>query len=359
MSRSLGLAIPLWFLHDSTEALEQALGEVGPQHVTATVVAGGHTTIRLRGPAPHVIAHRGGWQYPPDTAAYTDAGLKPPRDTWFGKRNLLAKLQDLLARYDIPLVARLHPTIAGLAEAHPHLAGKTAWDEPLPQRPACPAHPETRALLLDLVSELKDYGATALQLGHWLTDPPLPATGTLAGNAPARELLGLCFCPACQQIARSAGADPDAAAETARMLLNQSATTAATLPGDGPLADYRSARRGEARTWLQVLRQRTGQRGLHLLLDPGQTSPTSEIPVQRNLSQAPAPLDTATWFQDATAINLPIQRPHIPQPDALVRITLQLLQHGVHWIDFDGLASDPDHATMTSVRQAIRYAQRT
>ncbi len=359
MSRSLGLAIPLWFLHDSTDPLERALGEVGPQHVTATVVAGPQTTIRLRGPAPHVITLRGGWQYPPDNAAYTDAGLKPPREAALGKRNLLARLRDLLGRYDIPLVARLHPTVAGLAEAHPHLAGKTAWGEALPGRPACPAHPETRALLLDLVGELRQYEIAGLQLGHWLIDPPLPPAGALAANAPARELLGLCFCPACQQIARSAGADPDAAVEVARSALARTAVETVSVPADGPLADYRSARRAEARTWLQVLRQRTGDLGLHLLLDPGQNAPASEIPLQLNLAGAPAPLDTATWFHDAGAVSLPILRPHIPQPDALVRITLQLLQHGVHRIDFDGLAADPAPATTTSVRQAIRYAQRT
>ena len=114
-----------------------------------------------------------------------------------------------------------HNTYQG--ERHPDKSLRNAFGDPYPYG-LCPSHPEVQAYLEALLSELSAYPLHSLQLESY-GFLGFPHRGhhekvNIDLGAYGKYLMGLCFCPACEQAAQEEGFDlGDARVATQRYLM--------------------------------------------------------------------------------------------------------------------------------------------
>ena len=390
MYSDYGLICNLWDFTSEPEAmLERVLGEVGLDHVTVPVVGGATESFRWNGAQPdHVFTTEGGWHYPPGRDSYKGGTIKPRAARWPGKRDLLAKLSEYLGQRGVKLIARVDlRSVAGLLEHEPHLRTRNAWGEENPAAGACVLSADLRELLRDTLSDLQQYAPAGIQLVDWMADLAV-SRGTLRQfwyQPRLQHLSEICFCPACRQSATSAGVDPDQAARSVRVHIEQFISTPEeysirSLNEDEVLRAYLEARRSDTCNWLEHLADSFGDQQRWMLsnhwLDRGRwlapetaladLKETAFTPVFRYLNES---LDQVK-YQEAVispaaereleqfGIVLPVWYPFVKQAKDLVRTVAELTNAGVSPLDFEGIEQAPSEA-IDWLRQAVRFARRS
>ena len=373
MAARYGIVLPLWsYADDDGQLLERAAGEVGLDHITVPAITGPQSHFRLGGALERpYFQSEGGWHYPPVAKAYGVAGLRPPKARWFGTADHLARLREHLERLGLKLVLRvdLRPVPALLVQ-EPRLCQRNAWGQEVPTAGVCAGDAVARELLHCTLEDLLRYQPTAYELADWVPDHAVNqhAARPLAWHAEARQLLDLCFCPACRQAAERANCDPDQAARSVRVQLERLVGTAAgACDTDVAVAGYIAARSQENLAWLGRLAAADTQRNYDVVHELGQVWPNTErasLGVLFRLARGSAAADAdelglaLRWDGwRGGGVSVPVWQPTFAEPAALVRFTSDAVRGGAGAFDFEGLDEAPPQA-MTWLKQAVRFARR-
>ncbi len=374
MPPSFGMVLGPWnHAADGGERLERAAGEAGLDHVTIVAVSGPLVQWRLdeRSETPLFVTE-GGWHFPPTAKQYAGVGLRPMRARWLGSGDPLEGLCRQAERLGLRVVVRVDGLAAGVLTESAQLGRRNAWGQELATAGACPCNPAVRELVRATLDDLRRYGPADVELADHGPDPPLPALvgEALTWHPAARAVAGVCFCPACRQIAERAGVDPLSAARSARVLLGQLArdpSMSATLRDDPVLGAYLAARAADHDAWLRRLAEADPQRR-DLLLRPADAAEGRPTPLDVVLRwtagatgaperTAGPPVDTDLSAEHVAGWSVPAWRPVFGTAAELVRWVIEVAQRGATWFDFEGLDAAPPDA-VTWLRQAVRYARR-
>lgn len=374
MPPSFGMVLGPWnHAADGGERLERAAGEAGLDHVTVVAVSGPLAQWRLdeRSETPLFVTE-GGWHFPPTAKHYAAIGVRPVRARWLGTGDPLEGLCRQAERLGLRVAIRVDGLPTGVLPESAQLGRRNAWGQELATAGACPCNPAVRELVRATLDDLRRYGPADVELIDDGPDHPLPALvgEALAWHPVARAAGGVCFCPACRQIAERAGVDPLSAARSARVLLAKLArdpSSSAALRDDPVLGAYLAARAADQDAWLHRLADADPQRR-HLLLRPAEAAegrPTSLEVVSRWTTPAAStpqrtagpPIDTDLSGGHIVGWSVPAWRPVFGAAAELVRWVAGAAQRGAAWFDFEGLDAAPADA-ITWLRQAVRYARR-
>jgi len=390
MSSDFGLVHHLW--NSGAEPgtmLDRALGEARLDHLTVPVVTGPIEKFRLS-PVhpPHTFVTEGGWHFPIDRRCYTGGPVKPRPARWVGKQDVLGKLGEYAGSRSVRLVFRVDlRAVTSLLEHEPHLRPRNAWGDENVAAGACVLNPDLRELLRGTLADLTRYQPAGFQLVEWMPDLAIDrgAARQFSWSPVLRQLLDVCFCPACRQAATVAGVDPDQAARSLRVHAEQMIADPEGYDGVGKVNEdrvlqaYLDARRRDSLTWLERLAESHGERRWYMLTDhrlrsdPGgkvatafaNLPPPCFVPVFRSLKSPLGDIRLEEDFLDPVTgrrlesfgLVLPLWHPFVRQAGELVRVVSAAAQAGIAPIDFDGLEAAPGEA-VDRLRQAVRFARR-
>ncbi len=377
MRRRFGVVYHLWNASSATdELLDRLIGEVGAEMLVVPVVGGPRVQFRPQaaGEQPHLMVTEGGWHYPPQAEAYRTTAVRPRTARWMGKRDVLARVAELARKRDIELLLGVDLRgCALLADHHPHLRCRNAWGESEPGSGLCVLNPELRELATDVLRDLRRYGPAGFELANWLPDvPALPAPRPLEHTPTARGLLDVCFCPACRQVAVSAEIDPDAAARSVRLRMEQALgspvadAAADPLADDEVLAGYVAARRqaaaawyrqalrgGDGRDYLTVRHPPTGALGWH---QPSLTPLLEAAGCVLVSGPEAATRPTIADIRPAGCV-LEVWRPAVQTAEELVKQVVAAAEVGGDPIILTGIDEAPAEV-VDWLRKAVRFARR-
>ena len=387
MSGDFGLLFHLWDFADKPgTTLDRVLGEVAPDHLTVPVVTGPLERLRLDpARAPHTFVTEGGWHFPPDLGSYQSGSVRPRAARWAGKQDLLGKLRDYVGHRDVKLVFRVDlRALISLPEHEPHLRPRNAWGDDNPAAGICPLNADARELLRDTLTDLLRYEPAGFQLVDWMVDLAIARDPgrQFSWNPLLRQLLDICFCPACRQ---AADVDPDRAARSLHVHAERMITAGdeydavEQLNADETLRAYVDARRRDTLTWLERLAASHEQRAWSMLMDrwfdadhwlepetafanlPDDlfrpvfrllSSPLGDIDLQRDFVRPASERQLGSF-----GLLLPTWYPFVRQAGELVRTVSAATRAGIAPLDFAGLEEAPGEA-IDRLRQAVRFARR-
>ena len=373
MNGRYGLVYPLWcYAGGQDDLLDRALGEVGADFCTLPLVTGPLSRLTpWTERSTAMFQTRGGWHAPLHAQRATTVLKRIRQASWFGKRDILAKVLDVLRTRRLPAGARIDlRAAAALAPHGEHLAAINAWGDADPSAGACVLNDEVRELLRATLECVADLGFAGYQTVDWCVDCAANRhTGrALDWHPTVRRLLDICFCAACRQAAAEDDIDPDQVARSVRVhaergLLNPEHDLAAAVAADELLTRYWGARTNRNDAWLDRLAaQHTTLRATHVCDTEFFGEPASLYQRVEPLARIHEPLpeknaDATPFWHPAKALTLPAWRPMFTHADDLVRFVLEAQHAGVARFEFEDLDAAPDEA-ITWVRQAVRFARR-
>ncbi len=375
MAAAFGIVYPLWdFVADEGALLDRVAGEVGIQYLTVPVVTGARTQFRLAGggETPHFHTE-GGWHFRASAKAYGGGVLKPPKARWFAGGDLLAQVRQQAQQLDVHLMLRLDVrSVRSLVDQERHLCQRNAWGQEVPFAGACPLNPDLRELLRATFEDLHRYEPAGYELVDWMPDCAADrfAGRPLSWNSYVRGLLDICFCASCRQVAEREDIDPDQAARSVRVQVEQHLADAATdqtpVEHDPLVADYVAARRRETCLWLQKLVEGEAERRLFLvrqLGEPAAGNCAPWVPLLRCPSSVRNGPDDPSWqpvmkmLPETSALAMPVWRPAFSEAAELVKMLAEGVHAGVGTFDFEDLSEAAPEA-VTWLKQAVRFARR-
>ncbi|MFO7918397.1 MAG: hypothetical protein R6V13_09980 [Anaerolineae bacterium] len=225
MSRFAALWSYPWDLLD--EGLDESLGRIADMGLDGVSLAVSYHAGMLL--LPHNPRQKirfledGALYFRPHGGHFEGLALQPRISRLVEERDPLVAVCAAAERKGLEVVAWTicnHNSYQG--ERHPDVVMRNAFGDPY-RYALCPSHPDVGAYLQALVQELSDYPVRALQLEscgfmgfphsyhHEKIRMHLGATG--------RYLMGLCFCPACEEVAQREGVDLNGAREATRRYL--------------------------------------------------------------------------------------------------------------------------------------------
>ncbi|MGD8452188.1 MAG: hypothetical protein PVJ57_10250 [Phycisphaerae bacterium] len=367
------------------DLLERVHGEVGLDHLTVPVVTGELTGFGITGGFnPPYFHTEGGWHFAPQAALYEATGLRPRPARWLASRDVLGDLRDQVARLGLRLILRVHlSAVRQILDQSPELAVHGAWGERRTSYAPCPCQPGFRELLRATLRDAVRYAPDGLEIEGVRVEPCSPNDGGEPDRLfPIEPWLGLCFCPACRQIATAAGLDADAIAGLVRARTESLAAAspeerAARHPGraasEPEVAAFRAARAADLRHWLDGLAESFADREMILIRPDEAPRPTAtgdDAPVGGAWTVA-ARAEVATMLVPRAVdvlrerfvhsgrhgLALPLSALHPLAASEFVRFVAQATEAGVTFFDFEDLAAAPAEV-VTWLKQAVRYARR-
>lgn len=368
MQAEYGIVFPLWARAEPEAALDDLLGQLGLSHLVVPCVSGPVATLMLADDRPTgLFSSAGGWHYPTDAAAYAEIAVRPRSAGWFGKRNLLHRVIEAAAARGVRVDAQLDLTRARvLLEHEPHLAARNAWGSELPGA-LCPSNPNLRGLAEACGRELRAAGVGGVQWVGAACHPPAAQPRELR-NAPAPlELLNLCFCSACRNIAAARSADPEAAGRSTQVHF-AAWLEHARLPGwadlleaDDVLRGYVTATAADTHAWLERWAATDAAARWSAVIPAEHPAAAPRLPALVDAcGHAGEPeLDALARPADGPprGLRCGVWRPLFARADALVRFVHDARSAGATRFDFTGLEAAPVE-TVQWLHQAIRFAHR-
>ena len=225
-----------WDLLD--EGLDASLGRIadlGLQGISLATAYHAGLLVLPHNPRQKVrFLEDGALYFRPRAGRFAGTTLQPRLSALLRDHDLLADICEAAARRGLGVVSWTictHNSYQG--ERHPDVAIHNAYGDPLIYG-LCPSHPAVQAYLQALLAELSTYPLRTLQLEsygfmgfphgyhHEKINFELGPWG--------RALMGLCFCPACADIARQEGIDFEAARNDTRRTLDTVFAGEASLP---------------------------------------------------------------------------------------------------------------------------------
>lgn len=377
MAAEFGILYYLWdFAADDGRLLERVVGEVAIDHVVVPVVTGARTTFHplVRPDAPNFHTD-GGWHFRPSTKAYQNVVLRPRKARWFAAGDLLAQLRERVATWNLKLHARIDMrAVQQLVDDQPHVMQRNAWGQETPAAGACASNADVRELLRATLEDLSRYGLAGYELRDWQPDHAVDhaCSRPYDWHPRVRQLLDMCFCASCRQIAERAGIDADQVARSVRVqverLLGEGAARApseASEP-DQLVAAYVSARAADTATWLrrQAEDKPECRRLLLRELDRPAIGPCApwvhmlRVPPAHRIGDEDWRTRLEPELPRLAALSLPAWRSLFADSTALVSLVHKVVDSGIAVVDFEGLTEAPAEV-IDWLRQAVRFARRS
>ncbi len=374
MGSEFGIVYPLWhYAADGPDFLDRVAGEVGIGHVVVPAVTGALEQFRFGVDCDEPYFHtEGGWHFPPTAKLYAAAGVRPVKARWFAQHDLLARLREQLLRLGLELVVQLDlPNFTGLVADGPHLAQRNAWGQAVPSLGLCWSQPAARELLRAALEDLQRYEPVGVQFVMAPAHRNLDGLAMIAGYLRlGLSGLGICFCPACRQIAERDDLDAEAVARSLRVRTLRMAVAPAELADDELPPEewdaYNAAESDDFAAWLCRLAESDPRRRLELVLRPDLVEPGEDRSRVRQLVQwrfESAIDDEQAAYMTQLARDcheawwLPVWRPGFEAADGLVRVVRDAAGAGVPRFDFEQVTTSPPEV-VTWLKQAVRFARR-
>lgn len=387
----------LWDLVDGgLDRTLDAIQSLGACELSVVVASGPITQLRLDTECdPRVFCDGGGLYFKTDPAHYDDARVKPILSPWLRQRNPLDEIADAADKRGLPLRLRVSAfSIGQLAQRHPEIASKCVYGDASGVR-LCPAHPDVRALLRCVVSDLSErYVPAAIELDdfdfrsglsqRWSLGYSSAAVYPACRGAGFDQLAEICFAEASRQWAIEHGADPASASRWVKVQLERAMQQNApidqpleTLLANAPLTrDYLAAQSLALDTLLENLVAQAGQTPLVLVsLANGSmgAQPSDrgvEIVAQNTFAADCAKMDSSIdriaksaarsspASDTKTIVQIAADQCCARSPQELVRVTRRIADAGLSGVTFCHWSAMGEQ-TRDAVRQAIRFTART
>lgn len=383
MALDFGIVYPLWVHQDEPGSLlDQVIGEVGVEHITLPVVTGERRSFRyFLDPTSAYFHTEGGWHYPPDAKRYIASGAKPKTARWCGQRDVLKRVADAAAQRGVRLHMVIDPLAAPSARAMwETTAERNAWGVIDADAWPCISSPALRELVHETISDLSRLAPTEVVVDGLLLDRGHPRLPELSAWWRLLDLMRICFCPACRQIAHAAGIDADAAARSVTVhgkkamdaaRAGDEADIQAMLETDEVVAGYRECRWESARRWMTHL---AGEHGATRFARPVDdfASHTEETFSGLHTEKWQRRMDVSWsgWEADEldeftaqagafgiTSVTLDLWSQVTDGPEALLRVISGMAAAGIESFDFTHAEELPPDA-LDGLRKALRYARR-
>jgi hypothetical protein len=382
-----GFVYPPWALADDLDLLDRMQGEIGLDHLTLPVVTGSHARLQLSGDdAPRWVAVEAGWHFSTGHAGCERSDIPPHVTRSVGRRGALEPVATYARRFGLALHVRLdvRAALAG-REAAAAALHRNAWGQTPPHAGGCVMQPAVRQLLRQTLRDLAQFAPDGVQLVDWAPDVSSGGDTALTRVDPGlRELLDLCFCDACRDVARRGGIDDESAARSVQASYQRrlraaegggraGPSAAAHSTAEPPLlresdpvcSAYVAARRADTLAWLDSLAREHAERWRMLVWSSAEAE-------GRIASEGWAPL---AWLGcsggqqlpsigatgddgDGAGVRLFAWRPHFERGSQLVRTVHDLAARGrLACVEFEDLDQCPPQSRQW-IRQAVRYARR-
>jgi len=371
MPTDFGVVLHPWNLEDSPpDLLERLVGEVGLTHVILPVVTGPLTQFRFNRLQSAPYFHtEGGWQFPVDVRRLMFGGLRPRLAEWFGRRDVLSRVCDRAARLGVALRLRADPLAnAALRVTEESLRPDNAWGQLRAGDAPCLSHPQTREYLRAALQVLREFVLQGLEL-----EAPAPlgrGWGASSVGVNSEALADVCFCSSCREIARRAGVDPDPAARSIRVQIQQRfahddrQAFAADVQPDTVLEGYLRAVDADNHALFGELAE-TLAGGDLCLLRPGCAGQQGDPPPTGWSWLVSLTTAELARFTEAPRVALPLPTGAVCAPawgptlqaSELVRFVSAAQQAAIPLLEFERIDEAPECA-ITWLKQAVRYARR-
>ncbi len=360
-----GIVFPAWnYSRQTPEFLDQVVGEIRLDRLTIPAVTPAQEQFRLAlDKEQPYFATEGGWHFPPDAKLYAATSLRPRSAKWCAGRDHVAPLVEYAASHGLALHFLIDAHALPEALGAPHLARVSAWGQVHRDAPLCFNNPIAREMVEATLRDLRRYAPAAVQIDR-------------LGERVAAEA-GVCFCPACKQIARDAGADADLAARHVRLIAEAGWEGEADRADVRPLrlhAHPRSLLRGYVAAgadslarWFGAVAQRTA--AITSAPDAGAEASPLRFRILRpaprieDVGAGEIASSAAASEGDAAVIDSGRESAGEAGTEisgdagSLVRAIRARALRGDASIDFVGVEEAP-RAAVTWLRQAVRYARR-
>ena len=362
MSLDFGLVLPPWnFSSVEGNLLDRVVGEVGIDHLTVPVVTGEQTQFRLcHGFETPYFHTEGGWHFQPDGKLYAASGVRPRVAKWLGSRDFIGAIRERVEKLGLRLVVRVDsPRVRQVVEQAPQMSVRGAWDDPRPSFGPCPCNADLRELLRATLRDVGRYEPAGIAIQSVQTEPLV--IGFSRGPLPPEVRAGLCFCPACRQIATAAGIDADAVAERIRARTAAAACAADELEPE--VAAFRTARAADLRRWLDGLAETHADRQMIYVRPPAVFAHADALAGPGWIAQfraaSPASDEDLRGLFDRTEGGkaMAILADGTRGASELVSFVSRMAGGGVGAFSFEQVElAPPDFITW--LKQAVRYARR-
>ena len=368
-AQSFGIVLPLWsYAADDGRLLDHVAGEVGLDHVTVPVVAGAASQFRLaEGYEKPYFQTEGGWHFPPTAKLYTASGVRPTKARWFGSADHLRACGSTSNAWAL-----------GWCFGSTSGPSSRSWNRNRSLASAMPGGRKFPRRALRLQSARARAAA-----GHTRRSAPLRAGRVRARGLDARLRGGLGdgtapeLAPRGPPVARylllsrvpadcrARGADPDQAARSVRVCVEQQAAAAPeaqdAAPHDPVVLQYAAARVADCALWLRQLAEADADHRYQLIHAfetplPYVPPPLEELARLSDRALAAVEPDGLSSLLRCAGIvgwALPVWRPSFTAPATLVRLVSDAVANGVRLFDFEGLDEAPSEA-VTWLKQAVR-----
>ena len=208
-------------------------------------------------PARKVIFHpRGGLYFPPDPARYDGLRLQPRVDRSVRERDVVGVACREAGKRGMNVYAWTVFLHADRPEEHQDCVTVNAFGDPFPND-LCPSNEHVRAYCRALVADIGRYGVASI-LAESLHFHPLEhgyehERYFVELGAPARYLLGLCFCEHCLARAAEEGVEGEAVRAAVRIEVERAfADRDAVVPGELEREALADLAGGELAAYLDV-----------------------------------------------------------------------------------------------------------
>jgi hypothetical protein len=377
--------------------LDRLHGGAGVRGVSLWMVTPPVTAWRASRYAQRFVAESGGSLFAPTPDRYRETQCNPLETNWLRERvnagqlnvtNAWARIANACAERKLALRAIVSATLPGEDEdQHRTYRTRNALGIELLPR-LCLNHPQVRAYLGGLLADISDrFSLHSVVLRDFeircgAVSPGCGSTPVLSALPPGAKAWPwqVCFCGACEEAARQADVDPEAARQECLQLVDHLATTPLAEPGatstadlrhDAPLlAEYLETQHDQLvslwdelaeRTHPPLVRQTRGM--LASPVDPPAAPPIrAQIDLTNaltghELDAAGVHIPEAAPSTAATELLLPVWLHADQEGRTLVAATKHAADAGYAAVEFDGVGVLGDGAFDT-LRQAVRYAKR-
>jgi hypothetical protein len=378
------------FLPDLTDggidtALDRLQGEVGVTGITVPIATPPLAYVRrIPGLAGRIFHSRGGIFIQTDDQYYDRTRVKPVLSNWLKGRDPLAPVTERCRIRRLDLRLEISATLTGrMATRYPEASTKTVFGDTSPAR-MCLLNPDVAEWLRALAADACEHFApAAIELADFHAGRrDLPAAELARDTSwpkQTAELLSICFCESCRQMAAHAGVPVESAARAATVRLEQILTedippTDSQQPSRNSLSglpavlcDYTDAQHNALQRVLQDIVAAVRVPVVHLAYSDEIHSLSDSLAaggrtISRMMLVEIDDVDVASTLNNSAFrahwARLPLARGAQRDPQSLVRALTDVAQHGVRGVELYhyGIASPTD---LTAAKQAIRFARRT
>ena len=369
-----------WDLIDEgvDSVLDRLHGAVGADGVSVWAAVPPVLQLRVRPLEPRLIRSRGGLVFQPRAEYFSQSRIKPASSHLETEAGLLQVIREGCVSRGLKFRVRVSAAGTGvLALLHPEFACRNVFGYES-TRYICLSNPDVRGYLRGLVKNLAaDFSPEGIVIAdcaqQWFECTAVESSVLGPADSQARQLLSVCFCESCGNVAAERGVNVSAARSCLRagleLILKGSRDAEAQRPAAADekpeLAEYHSAQAEAAASLLRELRAAYDG---DLVLDRGPASSALRKRTELDAGIPSAVISRIASVADARSmfaagarrneLRVPASLATGAQAQELVSMLASPAAARFSGVEFDHYGELSD-AALEWVKRAIRFAKRT